>query len=515
MDYSQSMLGLSHYEDLTLTVSNGFSLPSPFKPSEVTGYTKSQIALLLIPSAVLLLLFPIRVIQLGRANLKVLPNYTGAIKVVFTIAIASLHLAALVISLVSPRHPDGSTTSVHVVSFVTALAVCQLSFFEHGRSVKPSTLLIFYLLATVICEGVLLQSLYFDHRASVILPILTAELGLNFAFLILESTNKRSYLREPYKQLAIGEVVSDLNRAFIFWVNDLIILGNSKLLTYSDLPRLDESLNSEQIRQSIEVAWNKTPKPEPREGSESGKALLWTLFGFFKGTLFLNAIPRLMVIAFRYSQPILISSTIKYVTQPVTEFEGQETTGDRLILAAFIIYVGNGVSFCIYQQIHNRIKVQTRGALVGLIHARCLTMRDGIYDDAAAVTHMSNDTDNVILFPWLCIEVFAQMLEVLIGMALLWNQLGWWCLTPLVIVAMFTQLAKWIGSKVGKSIGDWQNAKQKRIALTTSMIAHIKNIKLMGMTDTVMARVQSSRMNDIRKGIDFRWIIIYFNLAGI
>jgi ATP-binding cassette, subfamily C (CFTR/MRP), member 1 len=61
-------------------------------------------------------------------------------------------------------------------------------------------------------------------------------------------------------------------------------------------------------------------------------------------------------------------------------------------------------------------------------------MRDGIYDDAAAVTHMSSDTDNMENLAWLCQETWAQMVEVLVGMVLLWNQLGWWSLTPLVIV---------------------------------------------------------------------------------
>jgi hypothetical protein len=61
-------------------------------------------------------------------------------------------------------------------------------------------------------------------------------------------------------------------------------------------------------------------------------------------------------------------------------------------------------------------------------------MRDGIYDDAAAVTHMSNDTDSIESLTWQCQEAWATMIEVLIGMGMLWNQLGWWCITPVTIV---------------------------------------------------------------------------------
>lgn len=78
--------------------------------------------------------------------------------------------------------------------------------------------------------------------------------------------------------------------------------------------------------------------------------------------------------------------------------------------------------------------VKTRGGLIGLIHARCLTLRDGVYDDAAAVTHMSNDVDGIDMIVYLTQETLAQTMELVIGMYLLWGQLGWWCLTPIFIV---------------------------------------------------------------------------------
>ena len=174
-----------------------------------------------------------------------------------TLAIAAAELAALILCLTSTPRPDGPSIAANVVSFVATLAVCQLSFFEHGRSVKPSTLLIFYLLESVICEGALLRSFYLNHGSSTI-PVLPTVFGLKFLLLILESLNKQSFLREPYKDLPVEQTVSDLNRAFLFWINDLILLGNSKLLTYSDLPRLDDGLRSRDLRVRMEDVWDKT-----------------------------------------------------------------------------------------------------------------------------------------------------------------------------------------------------------------------------------------------------------------
>jgi ATP-binding cassette, subfamily C (CFTR/MRP), member 1 len=177
---------------------------------------------------------------------------------VLTLAIAAAELAALILCLTSTPRTDGPSIVANVVSFVATLAVCQLSFFEHGRSVKPSTLLIFYLLASVICEGALLRSFYLNHGSSTTPPVLTTIFGLKFLLLILESLNKQSFLREPYKDLPVEQTVSDINRAFLFWINDLILLGNSKLLTYSDLPRLDDGLRSRDLRVRMEDVWNKT-----------------------------------------------------------------------------------------------------------------------------------------------------------------------------------------------------------------------------------------------------------------
>ncbi|KAH8194638.1 hypothetical protein TruAng_011196 [Truncatella angustata] len=494
MDHAQAVLGLHPYSAVDPAFLRNDLFFDKIRFDGTTSRFTGPFALRLMPSAVLLLLFPIRAFQLHRANLKVLPNYIGAIKAVLTVAIAAVELASTVLCLTSSACPSGISIAANVITLVAALAVCHLSFNEHGRSVKPSTILMLYLLASVICEGTLLglSDLGLWATGTTLVPVLSFSLKL--IFLIIESINKRSYLREPYKELPVEQTVSDLNRAFLFWINDLILLGNSKLLKYSDIPGLHEALKSKGIRARIENVWDKTTKPDNQEGSEGGGVLLWALFRFFRRALVLNAIPRLLVIAFRYSQPIFINRTIRYVTQSTREIEEVNATGYYLVLAA--------------------IRVQCRGALVGLIHARCLTMRDGIYDDAAAVTHMSSDTDNVENLPWLCQEAWAQMIEFLIGVCMLWNEIGWWCLAPLLIISLSSLVARWVAGKVAKYVGDWQKARQSRISLTGSMIDYIKNIKMMGMTDTITTRIEESRKFDIAKGMNVRWIIVYFNLAG-
>jgi ATP-binding cassette, subfamily C (CFTR/MRP), member 1 len=61
---------------------------------------------------------------------------------------------------------------------------------------------------------------------------------------------------------------------------------------------------------------------------------------------------------------------------------------------------------------------------------------------------------------------------------------------------------------------DWQAAKQKRIGITSSMLDSIKNIKMMGMANTIMGRIQEFRLAEIAQGNRFRWMIVYMNMIG-
>jgi ATP-binding cassette, subfamily C (CFTR/MRP), member 1 len=82
----------------------------------------------------------------------------------------------------------------------------------------------------------------------------------------------------------------------------------------------------------------------------------------------------------------------------------------------------------------SRLTVMTRMAMVGLIHNRCLTIRDGVFDDSAAVTLMSNDAEQITYSADLFHELWSQTLELCIGMYLLASELGWVCIIPLLIV---------------------------------------------------------------------------------
>lgn len=180
---------------------------------------------------------------------------------ILAIAIAAVQLGVLLEYLTSAAGSDGLLVAIHVVQFVAALAICPLSFFVHGRSIRPSTSFALYLLVSALGEGVQPSAAYHSHGKSGTSTILaTTSLVLRLVLFILESRTKRGYLRDPYKELPTEQTVSNLNRAFLFWVNDIIMLGNYKLLLYHDLPALDDKVESRRLRVQMEGLWGRHGK---------------------------------------------------------------------------------------------------------------------------------------------------------------------------------------------------------------------------------------------------------------
>lgn len=76
----------------------------------------------------------------------------------------------------------------------------------------------------------------------------------------------------------------------------------------------------------------------------------------------------------------------------------------------------------------------TKSALVGLIHNKTMKSASFAYDNGEAITLMSTDADNLDGIAEMVHETWAQVIEVLIGIGLLANQVGWIWPLPLFFI---------------------------------------------------------------------------------
>jgi len=132
--------------------------------------------------------------------------------------------------------------------------------------------------------------------------------------------------------------------------------------------------------------------------------------------------PRICLIAFSYSQTFLISRVIGFVGESATV--QSKNDGYGLIGAAALIYTGIALSTVHFKHRLYRTITMFRGAAVGLIYNKTMKLQDGVYNESAAVTLMSTDIDRIASSMVSVHEVWAQLIEVIIGIWLLARQLG-------------------------------------------------------------------------------------------
>ena len=136
-------------------------------------------------------------------------------------------------------------------------------------------------------------------------------------------------------------------------------------------------------------------------------------------------------------------------------------------------------------------------------------------DDLPAVTLMSADIDqmsNAILY---ASEIWALLVELGVGIGLLWRQMGPLALAPVVLTGIKKAGINTLLAKMqGKRRGIWLAAMQKRIGLTSKVLGSMKSIKLSGMSESLAKRLQMERVHEISKANSFRWLTVWQNTVG-
>ena len=142
--------------------------------------------------------------------------------------------------------------------YLAAFAVLgPMSFFEHSRSVAPSTLITTFLVSCVLCDAIQAGQLYVAKNLCEVSMLSVASFVVKAALMILETQSKKAILREPYEHSSPEEVSGFWGTAFFWWVNEFIALGYSKILSNEDMPPLPSYLDSQHLRERMLHAWNR------------------------------------------------------------------------------------------------------------------------------------------------------------------------------------------------------------------------------------------------------------------
>ncbi|KAI1293173.1 putative ABC transporter [Xylaria venustula] len=399
--------------------------------------------------------------------------------------------------------------SFFVSLLISTLAVLGLGlhlFNTPRQSRKPSTLITLCLLVCILCDVI-----YFWLPSSTTAAADKSSLALVrccilLVFLIIERSSKNAPFNHGSKHQSPEELHGVFGRVLFTWINPILLQGYRNSLVGRDLPSLSQDLKPEVTRKAILQVWSQRAKPE------TDQSLPLALIKCFKEEFFAAVIPRLLLIVFRYAQPVLIKVSIRYVAN-YSPGAGIGY-GYWLVLAASTIYVGRALSSAIYQRTINRLKLMTRSALVGLIHDKTMKSPSIAYDNGQAITLMNTDAESLEGLGEMVHETWAQIIEVLVGVVLLANGVGWIWPLPLCLIYLASHMSRYVAKHLQPHQEAWNSSTQSRIAATSSVISSMKVVKMLGLQDKLTRRIQELRKEELWVASKQRWIVVYNNASA-
>lgn len=146
--------------------------------------------------------------------------------------------------------------------------------------------------------------------------------------------------------------------------------------------------------------------------------------------------------------------------------------------------------------------------LVTAIYTKATKTRVTSEEDSAALTLMSTDLERIRMGFRSIHDIWASVIEVALSSWLLYVQLGAAFVVPIAVVFCCVVAMSVLVRHMAASQKSWMAVAQKRVGLTATVIANMKNLKISGLTHPVANVVQKLRVSELVAGSRFRQLMI-------
>ncbi|KAH8196275.1 hypothetical protein TruAng_009556 [Truncatella angustata] len=412
----------------------------------------------LVPSTIVILLAAHRIYRVYYMSKVVNWPLGRALKLVVYTSLAVFQCA--LIALWCGRYGVRSriTLPASALALVATLTLAILSDFEHHRVLRPSLINQSYFFFTALLDMVRVRTQWLLEDNSIVASIVTVTFLLKLSILAVESMEKSLFPNTK------GDAV----------------------------PPLERCANKEKMH-----------------------CLTSTVLATFIPEIVLSWIPRAFHIGFMIAQPYLVKITLNYIMNhnalPVSY-------GYGLIGAFGFVYIGIAISSQMFNFLCFRLMVKMRGALVGIIYRDMLAVRAESKNSASAMTLMSTDVDRITMTARWVVDIIPNLVQIGLAMWILGLQLGAVCIAPLVVALLCTGAAAGMAKIIPVRQRRWIAAIQKRVGITSDLLAVMKGVKMMGISGPISKQIQDLRDFEISESKKFRKLqiaVISFNIVPL
>ena len=222
----------------------------------------------------------------------------------------------------------------------------------------------------------------------------------------------------------------------------MLIQGYQILIQPDQLGAIKEDFASDELLNALKRSYTKGRLSNlrriefvilmPNTGYQKSHRLMKSCLIALMSSVLAPVLPRLALMAFRYSQPFLFEAIISFAQKPA--FERSQNDGYGLIAATGLLYLSLAISLTYYQHKTFQLVTRLRGALVSLLYLKTLTSPPQSLTERAPVTLMSVDVDGITSAAPNAHEIWASPVEIGVAVWLLQRQIGVMCVVPLSIV---------------------------------------------------------------------------------
>ncbi|CAE6457349.1 unnamed protein product [Rhizoctonia solani] len=391
------------------------------------------------------------------------------------------------------RHSVISTQVLNaLVTVITSLFVGLLTYYNHARTRRSSTILLtlwpFYLLEQVV---VLRTQLLLHHSHSVLFALRCALLAVGALSWTLECFCPDRVKQDPDAEAEERELPYEranvYSRLTFGWMTPLMKLGYSRFISEKDMSALSPSDTARSLSGELQKHWSRQ--------LDSKNPSLWGALARAYGGQYANAAFIKIARDFlSFAEPQLLRFLLAFIARYQAGKTQNAFVGWAIAVAMFVLSVVQTAMLHQYFQICFITGMRVRAGLVTAIYNKALTQApDSQGARGDVVNLMSVDATRLQDLCTYGLIAISGPLQIILAFASLYNLLGWPAFVGVAIMIISLPLNTFIARVLKKMQGEQMKNRDKRTRLMSELLNNIKSIKLYAWEDSFIRRILTVR----------------------
>ncbi|KAK2593184.1 hypothetical protein QQS21_009113 [Conoideocrella luteorostrata] len=454
--------------------------------------------LTIIPASLLIVISPFYLLYYLKSPAYVSGSALSWFKLIASGTLLGVEIASLASWATVTAYRSDVSLAALSLDCVAAIFIVALINFEHRHSLRSSAFISLYLGLTLLLDVVKARSYLSRPGLRAAAGLCTSKAVVKLIVLILQEVPKR----RPVQSTTLSKEVTSgfWNRSLFIWLNPTLLFGFGHILKDNDLGDLGDEFASESLSARFDPVWKRCFQNELLGRSAP-----------------LQKMHELIIDNRLAQKKSADKSFIRNAQMAISLGHISKTSAyvrNGLIGATVLIYLGIAITKAAFKHITYRVITRLRGILVTKILTKTLSIGLFDVDKLAAVTLMSTDIEGLVTGLPNFHEIWASLIEFGLGVYFLSTIIGAATFLIIVPAVVATVASFMIGKRLSPARVQWNKAVQQRVATTSSILAQVKSIRMIGLKSVAMDIIQSLRESEMAFSKDFRVLFVILKSAG-